>query len=64
MKAIVTSLAGDTTELECKDMVFEGGFIVFQREEEKELFISPVKVAMMEITGRPKKKEVKTKKEA
>lgn len=61
MKALVINDHGEMT-LECKDMSFENGFIVFEKEDGSELFVSPAKVIMMEVEGRTKKKEKKVKK--
>jgi hypothetical protein len=63
MNINITNFSGDTDEFECKDMIFENGFIVLKLEDDKDLFISPTKVAIMEVIDRPKKKEVKPKKE-
>jgi len=60
MKAKIISLNEDEKTIECKDLTFEGGFIVFEGiEEDKDLLISPAKIAMMEVTGRPKKPKKK-----
>lgn len=40
---------------ECKNMTFEGGFVVFEKEDNKEMFVSIAKIILMDVTGRPKK---------
>jgi hypothetical protein len=49
---------------ECKNMTFEGGFVVFEKEDNKEMFASIAKVVLMDVEGRPKKPVKKIKKEA
>lgn len=61
MNALIINDHGETT-VDCKDMKFESGFVVFEHEDGSELFVNPAKVMMMEIEGRPKKKEKKAKK--
>ena len=63
MNALIINDHGETN-IECNDMKFEGGFVIFQKDKDEEIFVNPAKVTMMEITGRPKKPVKKIKKEA
>lgn len=48
-------------EFESSEIKQEFGFLVFKESEDKEIFVSPSMIQVMEITGRPKKKEEKPK---
>ena len=54
MNALIINDKGEKI-IECKDMKFENGFIIFDLENNTELFVNPIKVLMMEVTGRLKK---------
>jgi hypothetical protein len=61
MKAQVINDDGELN-FECKDMKFEGGFVVFEKEGNEEVFCSVSRIMLMNITGRPKKAVKKEKK--
>lgn len=59
MNVKIVSASGDQTLFDCTEVSSEFGFLVFKVEDNKEMFLSPAKISIMEITGRPKKKEEK-----
>ena len=61
MKVILTTTEGEQ-EIECKEMTFEGGFVVLKISDTSEMFLPMGKIVMMWVEGRPKKKEKVAKK--